>query len=459
MSRSRTLFVLLSLVFPGLAVATGLDTAMKKVMKEGHVPGLTFAVTENGKIIKTGHYGVASLELRAPCSDATRFEIASMSKMFAGAAALILIDEGLLSLDDPVSKFFTGLPATWDGMKIRDLLGMSTGLPEDWNVIPWADVLTNYDENSMMEEFKSLKMLSGVGEEFHYSSPGYAMIGMIVEKISKQPLKVFVRDHIFRPAGMTESSYVDPVAVVPGRADGYQLQNDGVHVKRGYYVTPYMHARADAGILSTARDFARWVVALRAGRIVKNPDRIFEPFRSRSGVPLDYGYGWFISPYRGLRAFQHTGGYRTGFSSDVVYFPASDVSVTVLTNLSGAPLDDLVDVLAQMYVPGFHAPKPDVDKDKAETGKLIAALKSLAKERRYPDLIQDHSMSVEVAAARLGAVKEYRFAGRYDLSGRGATALGVPLTSAIALELDFGKSSHELLFYFDKQGHVVHIGD
>ncbi|HWK09867.1 MAG TPA: serine hydrolase domain-containing protein, partial [Vicinamibacterales bacterium] len=114
------------------ATHANLDAAIRTLMGTERVPGLSFAVVRGGRIVRTGSYGFANLEWKTPVSVHTKFEIASISKMFAGAAARILIEDGKLDPESPVGAYFHGIPDSWRGMKVRHLITMSSGLPEDF---------------------------------------------------------------------------------------------------------------------------------------------------------------------------------------------------------------------------------------------------------------------------------------------------------------------------------------
>src|SRR5689334_3815326 len=263
----------------GLAAATDtLDQKIRTEMAQDHVPGLSLAVVRHGRIARTGAFGYANLEWKTPVGVDTKFEVASISKMFAGAAARILIEAGTLQVDDDVSKYFVAIPESWRGMKVRHLVTMSSGLPEDFasDLIPYnQDVTTPFDDQSMLRAFFSLKPASAIGERFVYSSPNYAMLGMIVSKISGRPFAEFVREHIFEPAGMTDSSYIENSAIVANRADGYR-RTDGGALRKGWYLGQYLHSRPDDGVLTTARDLAKWLIALEQRKIVREPERLWE---------------------------------------------------------------------------------------------------------------------------------------------------------------------------------------
>ena len=140
------------------ARADKFDTELTKQLKADHVPGMSIAVVKDGKVIKLGAYGVANVEHGAKVTPATRFEIASMSKMFIATAVRMLADEKKLDLEDPLSKYFDKLPPAWKAMRIRHLVAMSAGFPEDWDVIGWSDVRDEYDDTSMLAAFAKLRI-------------------------------------------------------------------------------------------------------------------------------------------------------------------------------------------------------------------------------------------------------------------------------------------------------------
>ncbi|MGZ5259694.1 MAG: serine hydrolase domain-containing protein [Burkholderiales bacterium] len=443
-----------------LSTADSLDARIVTVMREAHAPGLSYAVTHAGRTVRLGSFGVASVEHHAPVVKDTRFEIASMSKMFAATAIRILADEGKVNLEDPVAKYLQGLPDTLKGMRVKHLLGMSIGWPDDWDVLPWGNIFIDFDDSSTMAMFRKLPILSPLGAKFHYSSPGYAMLGMIVQKVTGESYARFVEERIFRKAGMTHSAFVDPGAVVPERADGY-IYDEGA-LKRGYYVTPYMHARADVGILSTAEDFAKWMNALTAGSIVAEPTRLFETFLGNDGMPLQYAYGWQTGIRHGFRAVSHTGGYRTGFSSLVVYFPTQDVSITVLTNLLSSPRGAVADLLAARYVPGYVAPNPqhpEKDADPGETRKLAAAILAMLRTGTPDPLIQGMDADdVKGFADYFKGTDSVRFVMRRDVSSRGLSVGGRKLVRMVSIYLLHPSHPELLDFYFGPDEKVAYIG-
>jgi D-alanyl-D-alanine carboxypeptidase len=432
--------------------ADKLDGELTKAMQADHVPGLSVAVVKNGRVVKLASYGVASVEHRAKVTPATRFEIASMSKMFIATAIRILADEGKLDLEDPVSKYFDHLPATWKAMRVRHLVAMSAGLPEDWDLMCWCDVRDEYDDKSMLDAFIKLKLLSPIGERFHYNSPGYAMLGMIVTKITGKPFQDFVAQRVFAPAGLTETSYNDPTSVIVERADGYRFDRDAKAVKRGFYVAPYMHARADVGILTTPRDLAKWIVAVEAGKVVKDPERLFASFSSDDGKhDLRYGYGWISTLMAGRRAFLHTGGFRTGFSSFIVRAPDERLTMIMTMNCAGCGHAAVSKVLAHyLQKPAGTAKDPDA----AATTQLIKALQDAAAGKGVASTFAADALTG--IGHLLPALKDapLTFKARHDLRAAKVTWHGQALADYVTLRVKLPDDELGLELYRDDQGVV-----
>ncbi|HEY5952363.1 MAG TPA: serine hydrolase domain-containing protein [Kofleriaceae bacterium] len=441
------------------APADKLDAELAKTLKADNIPGLSFAVIKDGRVVRLGAYGLANVEHRVKVTTATRFEIASMSKMFIATAIRILADDHKLDLDDLLSKYFDKLPPAWKDMRIRHLVAMSAGLPEDWELMCYCDVRDEYDDKTMLDAFAKLKLLSPLGERFHYSSPSYAMLGMIVTKVTGKPFADFVTERIFKPAGMTESTYNDPAAVIASRADGYRLDDTTKALKRGYYVAPYMHARADVGILTTPRDYAKFVIALDAGKIVKDPERLLAPFSSDDGKrDLRYAYGWTVGLVDGHRGAMHTGGFRTGFSTVILRLPDEHLTLITMTNRAGAGMSTLFGVLRH-YVRGADDKQSTKDPDPAATARLIKALQAAAAGTVDPALFAADALSGIEDKLPAIAKATITFGARHALDGSRIRWHGQPLADFVTLRIKIPNFDSEvgLDVYRDDKGVVRDI--
>jgi CubicO group peptidase (beta-lactamase class C family) len=461
----RTWIGLLALALVLRPPADVLDSRIQQLMKTERVPGLSLAVVRHGRIVRAGGYGLANLEWKTPVTADTRFEVASISKMFAGAAVRILVEEGRVDLEDSIAKYFEGAPSTWAGMKVRHLIMMSSGLGEDWgtDLIPYdQDVDTPYTDASMLRAFFAMKMDAPLGERFIYSSPNYALLGMIVAKVSGQSFPQFVRERILVPAGMVDSGYIDNSAVVPRRAEGYRRTPAG-DIRKGWYLGQYLHSRADVGLLTTAPDLARWILALDQRKIVKDPVPLWQSVNAESGRPLDYSYGWILDTWLGHRRQSHAGGYRTGFHTFIARYPDDDLSIVVLTNCDYSSVRDYVNLVARTYMPAVLDPalesaKPDTAPE--ETRRMAAAMQAVVhghvdEAAMFVDAIEP--IGIGEAAAFLKDAGPFSYAGRARLSGDGMTMHGHRLVDFETLQTKMGGHVLYVTLYRDPSGKIAYV--
>lgn len=384
--------------------------------------------------------------------------------MFTGAAARILIEEGKLDTEDPVSKYFSDVPESCKAMKVRHLLTMSTGFKEDWgndDLIPYsAEVLKPSNDADMLKMFYEMKPAAPIGTEYHYSSPAFAMLGMIVSKISGQPLSKFIDEHIFQPAEMTESSFIDNWAIIPEKAEGYRMK-DG-QILKGWYLGHYLHERPDVGILTTVGDFAKWIICLEQGKIVKEPQKLWMASVADSGRPLDYSYGWITDTVLGHRRFQHSGGLRTGFHTFVAKYPDDDLTVIAFTNCDFSNPDRFVLITTIEYLkglpdPGIETTKPDADR--AGTAELIETIKQLSGgkiDAAHMNSDALEPLGLQEVSEFMKSVKSIAFAGRRTLSNN-LQIHNHTLTRYETLKVSFEEGDYFLTVYYDDHNKIAYI--
>jgi CubicO group peptidase (beta-lactamase class C family) len=276
----------------------------------------------------------------APCSLATRFQIASVTKQFTAAAVLLLADRGLLSVDDPVSRWLDDCPPGWDPITVHHLLSHSAGLAH-WPGMPGLDVATPVPVREKLRAFAAAPLLSPPGERYAYSSPGYVLLAHILERATGAAYGDFVAREIFEPLGMSATFNGAP-AGQPGLAAG---QQDSVPVPSFALDTLGL---GTGSIWSTVGDLARWDRALADGEILSAAARqamltVHAPVEDDDGLVRTegYGYGWFIATAAGRRLFYHPGD-NPGFRSVNAWFPEDDVRLAVLSNEDGTVLDPIM---------------------------------------------------------------------------------------------------------------------
>jgi D-alanyl-D-alanine carboxypeptidase len=291
-------------------------------------PGAAVLVKHDGRVLLRKGYGAANLEWRVPVNPETVFRLASVSKQFTAVAILMLVQEGRVALDAPVTRYVPGLsePAT-----IEQLLTHTSGI-RSLNHLPgyalWSKVGLAPRETIGFLETQPRAFAPGEGWE--YTDAGYLLLGLVIEAVSGQAYPDFMQQRIFTPLGMSSTYYDTGTTVIPNRASGYTRNGGRFQHATGVSVAGAFSAGA---IASTVDDLARWDEALAQSRLVR-PDllaRAFEPVVLPDGTNTRYGYGWLISESRGARVVEH-GGRIAGFETHLVRVPGTRTLIAVLTN-------------------------------------------------------------------------------------------------------------------------------
>ena len=365
----RSLFSLtlaLLVLGPKLARADKVDDYVQAEMQRRHIPALSLAVTQNGKIVKQKAYGLANVELNVAATPETVYQIASTTKTFTASAILKLVEEGKLSLDDSVTKWLPEVPAGWSGVTVRHCLSHTSGLP-DIVLDPCTLDLVADTREEAIKKLAGMPAPNQPGATWSYNQTGYVLLGMILEKVSGMKFEEFLEQRFFRPLGMTATRFGDYKEIVPGRAslytrlescgpEGPKLFPDKIQSAQPAYVyNPDMHT--GAGINTTAGDLAKWNLALDEAKVLKREtlDQMWSAAKLadgnvfRFGGTTGYAHGWVVDDRPGHKSVGHSGGGSTAYWR----FLDDKLNVIVLTNLQGSDPDSLAQGVAALDVPAL----------------------------------------------------------------------------------------------------------
>jgi CubicO group peptidase (beta-lactamase class C family) len=353
------------------------DGVVDAAMQELHLPGLSLAVVEHGRVALLRGYGLADVEHRVPVSADTVFEIGSITKQFTAAAVLLLVEEGKVALDDPITKHLQGVPQSWTGITVRHLLNHSSGIQNYLTVSGLPDLTRLTHDQIAAVFFDRLPLEFQPGETWSYSNSGYLLLGNVIEKASGKSYWDFLRERIFLPLGMTATRSSDPAAIIPNRASGYEWSRGRLERRPALTEAAY----GAGAVVSTARDMARWDLALRARRLLQRAsyDQMWTPLRLAGGAwaPFNYGFGWTIDTWQGRRVIAHSGG-TPGCSSVIDRFSEDDLTVIVLTNHGDRVIDQIALDIAGLFRPALARPRvPGADPEPELTATLKRALLDL----------------------------------------------------------------------------------
>ncbi|RYG35006.1 class A beta-lactamase-related serine hydrolase [bacterium] len=345
-------------------------------MKRLKTPGLTLTVVRNGKLVRKGAYGLSDVELNVKADYEDVFEIGSITKQFTAAGLLLLVEDGKLSLDDPVGKWLDDVPAAWKDIQLRSLAHQTSGIP-DYAFVPGLGIVENFDRATWMTKMAALPMDFPTGVAWGYSNSNYALLGWVIEKASGQPYTKFMGDRVLKPLGLTKTKFADGLPVTR-RAHGY-LFNEG----KLYLSTPMGGSiQSDGTLLSTAGDMAKWDAAIRTRKLLKptSYDEWFSPARLASGRTRPYGMGWFLAAPK-MPAYNGHGGNSSGYGAGIARFDKDKLTVIVLTNVYPFPGEALARSVAEVIDPSLKPTTPvpiATDPDPARTERVKAAIAALA---------------------------------------------------------------------------------
>ncbi|MCT4305571.1 serine hydrolase [Elizabethkingia anophelis] len=318
-------------------------------------------VAEKGKVIYEKSFGLANEKTKQKLDKNTVFELASVSKQFTAMGIVQLEKEGKLSYNDPLTKYFPEL-SFYKPITIDNLLYHTSGLPDymslfdkNWDKKKFA---TNKDIVDMLAKYKP-ELLFVPGDKYEYSNTGYALLGLIIEKVSKQSYGDYLNKKIFKPLGMANTrvyrSRYKPEKI-SNYALGYVVDSLGNKkllddLGKEYY-TYYLDGIVGDGMVnSTTGDLLKWDRALYGDKLVnqKDKDLIFSSIVTKDNKDTRYGYGWSIdTKYPFGKIANHSGGwagYITFIERDLDY----DKTIIILQNndseAASSPVKQLRNIL------------------------------------------------------------------------------------------------------------------
>jgi len=334
-----------------------LESFILSKMSSTRIPGLSIAVVRGGEVVYARGFGFRDVERGLAATPRTVYGIGSVTKSFTAIAVLKLVEEGMLSLDDEVSKYVTlRLEARGKPVRIHHLLTHSSGIPAlayaeafirsqlglDGT---WLPVAKAEDVISFMLDYAEW-VHAEPGTRYFYLNEGYVLLGYVVSKVSGMRYEDFVRKYILRPLGMSRTYFEEAeVSADPDVATPYIVDREGRYVRSRF---PY-GITADGGLLSNCEDMARYVsmligrgelggVRILGREYVEAMERKYIDIPSGMFGDDGYGYGLTVTErFLGRKLVRHSGSVLV-YTAFMGYLPDDGVGVVVLANSSGYPL-------------------------------------------------------------------------------------------------------------------------
>lgn len=359
------LALLLLLAYPASAQTDSLliqkiDSLFVQWNRPNH-PGGAVGVMKDGNILFSRAYGLASLEYLAPNTPGTIFNTGSVSKQFTAMGIVRLEEQGQLSFDDEIHKFLPELPDFGQPITIRHLLHHTSGLRSLHALFALAgwrddDSRSNEDLNRIILNQKDLNFTPG--SEYLYCNTGYMLMVNIIESITGEAFKEWMKKQIFDPLGMTQTYVEDQYSrVVPNNATSYYGREDFERAVEywGYVGSGNMH--------STTGDLLKWLSNFETPR--KGWETSFKKMQTldafNNGTPNNYAFGVVVDQHLGKRRIQH-GGAIGGFRAFVAAYPEEQLNIAVLTNFSAGNPGGNADGIAEIILGNNHM---DTDQSRA----------------------------------------------------------------------------------------------
>jgi len=318
-------------------------------------PGLAVLVKKDGRVVFERGYGVKELRTGSKIDTKTNFRLASATKQFTAMAIMLLVHDGKLRYETTVGEIFAAFPEYGNEITVRQLLNHTGGLPDYEDLMAAAKKAkgTAWSPEKQIQDAEVMTLLESAtkgkfapGTKWEYSNSGYVLLGVIVAKVSGKPFGDFLRERIFVPLKMADTVvYQKGKNSVPNRAYGHTKDANSFKETDQSSTSATL---GDGGVYSNIDDLSKWDDALRNHMLlsaeemkpaldpakfggVKNAVLPDDAPTALHGVPVEYGFGWFLDPYKGHERMWHYGD-TMGFKTAIQRFTKDGLTVIVLCN-------------------------------------------------------------------------------------------------------------------------------
>jgi D-alanyl-D-alanine carboxypeptidase len=353
-------------------VTAKVEAAVNDVMKRTGVPSVSLGIVQGGRIVFTKAYGQARLDPPLPATPDMLYAIGSISKQFTAACILLLQEEGKLSVDDAVGKYFPELTRASD-VTIRNILSHTSGYrdyaPHDYTIPAWTKPTTAL---KIIHEWATQPLDFEPGTQYQYSNTNFNIAGLIVEKASGEPFWSFLSRRILKPLGMTNTVDLDTdhdkVKPVGYMRNALGPLRPAIIEAPGWYF-------ADGEMAMPVADLLAWDISVMNRSILKPASYALmeTDVKLKSGESARYGLGVSLATRDGHRVVSH-GGEVGGFVASNTVFPDDKIAITVFTNQEASPAaGSVARAVAALLLP----PAPGGASDAGSTAKAESQAKDL----------------------------------------------------------------------------------
>ena len=349
-----------ALAAPSQTWATAVDQG-RQIARSGlagqNLPGLSVAVGVGGDIVWAEGFGWADMEQRVPVAPAMRFRIGHTSKSLTSAAVGLLLEKDRLHLEDEIQAYVPEFPRKEWPVTLRQLMGHLAGVrhyESDEDSMPTAHCeravagLTRFADHPLRFEPDT---------QYGYSTFGWVLVSAAVEAAANEPLSSFIAAHVFKPLGMSATTFESPTERIQDRVTFYQRRFTGDAGEGVVPATPvdYSCFAGAAAILSTPSDLVRFGMAINGGKLLQSDTvkKLQTPQMLTSGKETEYGLGWMVEEVtlagEPARMVHHASRSLTGGTTSFMTFPTRGIVVAVTANIANAITRDIALSIAQAF--------------------------------------------------------------------------------------------------------------
>lgn len=390
------------------AALAEVDAYVQAQMAQQHVPGLSLVIAQDGKTVFAKGYGMADTTAKTPVTPDTVFHIGSITKQFTATAIMMLVQDGRIKLDDPITTYFPTAPATWKNITVRHLLHHTSGLPRDFPVetLQTLAAQPTWTVDQIVRMAGTVPLENATGAVMVYSNLGYHLLGLLVEKTSGQYFADYLRQRVFTPLGMTSADVISTARTNPALATGYAWEEQALRPASTWPQQPYA-IEGEGGLRMSARDLAKWDAALLGERYLSKTSlaEMWTPTRLNDGGTAPYGFGWVLDEINHHPYAWHDGRL-SGFTSQFVRHANEGLSVIVLSNLDDVRIEKIASRISAIVNPALDwAAAPD---PQPQTGVLLRAMVDEAVRGAFTvDERFDPSLRAALTAEKVRDVNAY----------------------------------------------------
>jgi CubicO group peptidase (beta-lactamase class C family) len=312
---------------------------------------------KDDKIVFQKSYGIINIDIKQNITASSNFNICSLTKQFTAVAILQLAEKNKLTLNDKLSRFFPDMnKKVADVVTVKELLTHSSGIVDHYDYTNTTGMMHAHN----IDVYKAIKNVDSTyfipGTKFRYSNTAYCLLALIIEKLSGLNYNEYMKENIFKPAGMMHTIIWNENVPVNNEVTGYDLDSASHSFNvAGPDESIFFSTEGDGGVYTSINDYIKWFQALQSSKIFSKS--ITDQARSMQFIidkekKVGYGFGWFIDKNDSQEKVYHSGS-NGGFRTYSFTIPSKNILIVILSNRDDIDLEKLVQEIIHIELPSL----------------------------------------------------------------------------------------------------------